>query len=419
VSWEDKRALKLMPMYANRVLNRLRTSPWLRVVFVAVVAAFCAYGLVVGWPQAHAAMGAMDWYPVVIAGFAAVAGSGCMLLAWRALLADLGSPLPMGAATRVLSVSQLGKYLPGAVWAFAAQVELASDYEVPRRRCATTVVTSISVTLGVGLVMAAAGLSLTSSAAAVHYWWALALAPLILVALYPPVLGRLMDRALKLTRRPCLERRPTGAGLAKAAAWTALGWLLWGTQAWLLLRDVTGKGFDTLVLSIGAYALAWCAGTMVVIFPGGIGPREIALIAALAPVAPRGSALVVAVVSRLLMTASDLLWAGAGLMIGRMLARSVSRARRDELADLDNPALPEAIAAQALAAQALAAQAVAAQAVAAQAPEEDGLVAEALPAEAAMAEGTPPGGLPVEQFRPQHGRRVSRDRFPDPKPLPD
>jgi len=292
-----------------------------------VVVAFCIYGLVTEWPQAEAAIDRLDWYPVVGAGLAAVAGSGCMLLAWRTLLADLGSTLPMRAATRVMSVSQLGKYLPGAVWAFAAQLELASDYHVPRRRCATTLVTSLAVTLSVGLVMASVMLSLTSSAAAAHYWWALAVAPLILVGLFPPVLGRIMDRGLALARRPPLERRPTGPGLAKAAAWTALGWLLWGVQAWLLVREVTGEGFNVLLLSIGAYALAWSAGTMVVIFPGGIGPRELALIAALAPVAPRGPALVVAVVSRVLMTGSDLAWAGAGLVIGRLLTRSLARAR--------------------------------------------------------------------------------------------
>jgi hypothetical protein len=308
------------------VLNRLRVSPWLRCGFIAVVVAFCAYGLVVEWPQASTAMGRLEWGPVIGAGLAAVAGSGCMLLAWRTLLADLGSPLGKRAAARVIAVSQLGKYLPGAVWAFAAQVELASDYEVPRRRCATTVVTSLAVTLSVGLVMAAVTLSLTSSAAAARYWWALAAAPLLLIGLYPPVLGRLMDRALALAKRPPLERRPTGPGLAKAAVWTALGWLLWGVQAWLLLRDITGRGPGVLLLSIGAYALAWSAGTMLVIFPGGIGPRELALIAALAPVAPRGSALAIAVISRVVMTASDLLWASAGVVGGRLLARSVRRA---------------------------------------------------------------------------------------------
>jgi Lysylphosphatidylglycerol synthase TM region len=308
------------------VLNRLRVSPWLRAGVLVVFAVGCCYGLASQWPAAQAALSRTDWLPVAGAGVAALAGSGCMLLAWRALLADLGSPLTVPAATRVIAVSQLGKYVPGAVWAFAAQVELARDYQVPRRRCAATVVTSLAVTLGVGLVLAAAGLSLTSASAAARYWWLLAAAPWVLALLYPPVLGRVMDLVLRAARRPPLERRPTPGGIARAAGWTAAGWLLWGAQAWLLLRDVTGQGPGTALLSLGAYALAWSAGTVAVIFPGGIGPRELALIAALAPVAAHGQALAVAVLSRLLMTGSDLAWAGAGLLIGRRVARLVAGA---------------------------------------------------------------------------------------------
>jgi hypothetical protein len=313
-------------LYAVPVLNRLRVSPWLRAGVLAVFAVGCCYGLVSQWPETHAALSQLNWLPVAGAGLAALAGSGCMLLAWRTLLADLGSPLTVTAATRVISVSALGKYLPGAVWAFAAQLELARDYEVPRRRCATTLITSVAVTLGVGLVVAAVALSLTSTAAAARYWWVLAVAPLVLALLWPPVLGRAIDLVLRALRRAPLERRPTAGGIARAAAWTAAGWLLWGTQAWLLLRDVTGKGLGVLLVSLGAYALAWSAGTMAVIFPGGIGPRELALIAALAPVAARGPALVVAVLSRLLMTGSDLAWGGAGLWIGRRLARLIRQA---------------------------------------------------------------------------------------------
>ena len=55
------------------------------------------------------------------------------MLAWRALLADLGSPLPVRVAMRVLFLGQLAKYLPGStVWAVVAQTELAHDYDVPR-----------------------------------------------------------------------------------------------------------------------------------------------------------------------------------------------------------------------------------------------------------------------------------------------
>src|SRR6202012_3139566 len=100
------------------------------------------------------------------------------------------------AAVRTMFVAQLAKYLPGAVWAFAAQVELGNDYQVPRRRNATSVVTALAVTLGTGLLAAAITLPLTSGTAARHYWWALAVTPVILVALYPPVLGRLINKAL-------------------------------------------------------------------------------------------------------------------------------------------------------------------------------------------------------------------------------
>ncbi len=187
--------------------------------------------------------------------------------------------------------------------------------------------------------MAAAALSLTSTAAAARYWWVLAVAPLVLALLYPPVLGRAIDMVLRALRRPPLERRPTPGGIARAAAWTAAGWVLWGTQAWLLLRDVTGKGLGVLLVSLGAYALAWSAGTIAVIFPGGIGPRELALVAALAPVAARGPALVVAVLSRLLMTGSDLVWGGAGLLIGRRLARLVRQAAEKGAGQAGDPGL--------------------------------------------------------------------------------
>jgi hypothetical protein len=388
-----------------------------------MVVCFCAYGLITQWPEAHTAISRLAIYPVIIATGAAAAGSGCMLLAWRALLADVGSPLGLPAATRVLCISQLGKYLPGAVWAFAAQVELASDHDVPRRRCATTVVTSTAVTLGVGLLVALVALALTSTAAAAHYWWALSVAPLILIGLYPPVLGRLMDKALALARRPPLERRPTTRGLAKAAVWTALGWLLWGTQAWLLLRDVTGKGFDVLLLSIGAYALAWCAGTMLIIFPGGIGPREIALIAALAPVVPRGPALVVAVVSRVLMTVSDLSWAGAGLLIGRHLARTAARAGLTgtpglagltSTTDTTSPTAVPGISAEPVPAPALTSSTNGTAAPTARAPK----ATQVRPARKTRTRTGRPGRLDIVH-PPADLHHTVRDRLADPDPVPD
>jgi hypothetical protein len=105
--------------------------------------------------------------------------------------------------------------------------------------------------------------------------------------------------------------------MARALAWTALGWLFFGAHAWLLISRLTTRGVDAFALALGAYALAWAVGFVIIFFPGGIGPRELALIAVLAPVMPSASALVVALASRVVMTVGDLVWAGVGLAVGR------------------------------------------------------------------------------------------------------
>ncbi|MGH3253179.1 MAG: lysylphosphatidylglycerol synthase domain-containing protein [Trebonia sp.] len=303
----------------------MRASPRARLAFLVIVLACCGYGLAAQWPGVHAALGRTRWYSVAGSVVAAMAGAGAMMLAWRALLADLGSPLPVATAARITFVSQLGKYVPGAVWSFAAHVELGYDHRVPRRRGAASVVTALAVAVAVGLAIAALGLPLASAAAARHYRWALAALPVIGVCLCPPVLGWLTDLGLGVIRLPRLERRPTWRGLAVAAGWTVLGWLLFGLQVWLLLADLTGRGADVLLLAVGGYALACSAALVLVVFPNGIGPRELILIAVLAPVLDRPTALALALLARVATTIADLAWGGIGLAIGR-------RARTEEAA---------------------------------------------------------------------------------------
>jgi uncharacterized membrane protein YbhN (UPF0104 family) len=310
----------------------LTRNPWLRAGLLAVAAGLAVYGLASQWDEVHAALAELAWYDVAGAAACVIAGLGCMLLAWRALLAGLGSALPLPAAIRVMFIGQLGKYVPGAVWALAAQVELARDYDVPRRRSTAASLVGMAVTLVVGLIAAGVMLPLTSAHAAGHYWWVLAVTPLAVACLHPRVIRFGLNLALRVLRRPPLEETVGAAAMVRALAWTTLGWLFYGAHAWFLVSDFAGKGgggpdkgIHTFALALGGYALAWAVGFLIIFFPGGIGPREVALIAVLAPVMPSASALVVALASRVVMTTGDLVWAGTGLALGR---RGKSRATR-------------------------------------------------------------------------------------------
>jgi uncharacterized membrane protein YbhN (UPF0104 family) len=175
----------------------------------------------------------------------------------------------------------------------------------------------MAVTLVVGLVAAGVTLPLVSAHAVRQYWWVLAITPLAAACLYPPVVKFGLDLVLRVLRRAPLEGSVGRGGMARALGWTILGWLCFGAHAWFLISVFAGKSGHTFALSLGGYALAWAVGFLIVFFPGGIGAREVALIAVLAPVMPSASALVVALASRVVMTIGDLAWAGAGLAIGR------------------------------------------------------------------------------------------------------
>jgi glycosyltransferase 2 family protein len=299
-------------------LMRLRESRWLRIGLLVLVVGLAVWGLASQWTSVQAALGKLSPWHVVGAAVCVVAGLGCMMLAWRALLADLGSPLPLPAAIRVMFIGQLGKYVPGAVWAVAAQVELARDYDVPRRRSVTASLVGMATTLVVALVVTGVMLPLTSSGAVRQYWWVLAITPLAIACLHPRVVKFLLDLVLRVARREPLEKAVGAGGMARALAWTFLGWGFYGLHSWLLISSFDhGSWTRVLVLSVGAYALAWSVGFLIIFFPGGIGPREAVLIFVLTPVMPAASALIVALASRVVMTLGDLLWAGAGLIIGR------------------------------------------------------------------------------------------------------
>jgi len=300
-----------------RLLAHLRSNPLARLAVLLVVLAFCGYGLAIEWSGVQVVIDRLHWYAFAGSVAAGMAGTWAMMMAWRALLADLGSPLPVLATTRISFVSQLGKYVPGAVWSFAGHVELGYDKGVPRLRGAASVVMALGVAVAVGLVIAAAGLPLASASAARHYLWLLATIPALVACLCPPVLGWLTDRLLGLMRMERLARRPTWRGLAVAVGWSVLGWLLQGLGVWVLLASVSGRGLHVLLLAVAGYALAFSASLLLVVFPGGIGPREVILIATLAPVLDRPAALALALVVRVATTLSDLAWGGIGLLIGR------------------------------------------------------------------------------------------------------
>ncbi|MCD0451185.1 flippase-like domain-containing protein [Actinocorallia sp. API 0066] len=278
----------------------------LKSIFVLTALGCCLYGVVSQWAAITDALSRMS--PPGLAGslIAGLAGLGCWMLGWRALLTGCGAPLPVRATTRIMFLGQLGKYVPGSVWALVGQVELARGYGVARTASGAATLLAMATTVATGCLTAAALLPLTSADAVRTYWWALTLTPVLLGCLHPRIVTWALNLVLRAARRPLLDKPVPTRTMGAAVSWTLLGWACFSVHLWLLLPS------GSPALAGGAYALAYVIGFLVIFAPGGLGAREAALVLALAPVTGQAESLVVALASRAVLTAADLLWAGVG-----------------------------------------------------------------------------------------------------------
>lgn len=308
----------------ERAFGRIRPwfalvrSPWVRGGFLLLAVTLAVVALVAERDAVVEAVRRLSPGLLGAAALATLANVTLALIAWRVLLADLGAALPPRSAARVYLVGQVGKYVPGGVWNVLAAAELGSDHGIARRRTVSSMLVAVLVSANTAALLVLLSAPALRGVVPGPVGLLVALAPLPLLLLHPAVLNGLVGLLLRVTGRDPLSGALCGRGIAVAAGWTVLSWLAVGVQVGLLAVAVGAPPtVGTFVLATAGYAAAWIVGTAVVVVPAGAGARELALVLALAPVLEPGGALVVALLSRALLTATDLVLAGAALAATR------------------------------------------------------------------------------------------------------
>jgi uncharacterized membrane protein YbhN (UPF0104 family) len=188
----------------------------------------------------------------------------------------------------------------------------------------------------------AALVTLPFTGGSTHYLWFIAATPLLLACLHPKVLNYLLGVMFKLARRPPLEHPLTARVIAAAVGWSFLSYLLYGAAMWLLAIRVgipAGTGYP---LSVGAFALGFACGFVVILAPAGAGVREVVMIAILSY--PLGvtvfTATAIVLVYRLVTVGGDVIVAGLALANRRSRAdRAEAELKTDPPNDTDSGAL--------------------------------------------------------------------------------
>lgn len=295
-------------------------SPRTAWVLLAASLVLAVQVLVAHRRQALDAVRLLDAPSLAVAVLAAAVGVVCSAAKWRAILADLGHRVPVGAVAQIFLLGQVGKYLPGSVWSMVTETQLAARHGVSKRRSLAASVTAMLVSIGSGAAVILVTLPLRPDVGGGTRWLGLALLPALAV-LHPVVLGRLIDTGLRVARQAPLRVRTSMRGSAVAFGWGLLTWASNGVLVFAIAHPLgLAATWRAAALTVGGYAVAWLAGLVVVVAPVGVGVRDGALVVVLATALPLASAIVVALVARLVLVCVDLALAALTMLAVRRVA---------------------------------------------------------------------------------------------------
>jgi hypothetical protein len=270
------------------------------------------------------------WLVLSVAAFAVFEFVQAQL--WVTMMHALGSPLQASRGRAIWCMTLLGRYVPTSLMMAVSRMALAEREGAPMRVSFVSFVYEMgltftaAVTVGVYFVLELPALQ--------HEPWRFAalVVPIIgLVALDPRVFHRIADYAFHRLGREPLPLSLSRGRVLEFLVLYALAMLIAGFGTYALAHAMHAIPDSHIATCVAAYSVGFAASLVAFILPGGLGARETALAAALAPALPFTVAIAVAVAVRLVQMAVEVAFAFVTpILAKRATGRGIRLAARPE-----------------------------------------------------------------------------------------
>jgi hypothetical protein len=281
---------------------------WLSAAFTLAVLVFVGVKLSQQWPEVSAALASAtpNYYVLGLSCAAVLANYGVLIQVWRMVLKGFGFPIPYWDAARIWTISNLGKYIPGKVWALSAMAVMAEAKGVSPvvAAAAALYITLVNTVVGF-VVVAATGADVLDFNRNISVM--IVLLGLVTVSA-PPLLPWLGARVGRLLGREIVIPRLSAAVIFSVALITAMSWYIYGLAFYLFAGGMLGThmpGGEALYVAI--FAGSYLIGFVALFAPGGSGVREAVMANGLKRAGfATGPAYLVVVASRLWLTVLEI-----------------------------------------------------------------------------------------------------------------
>lgn len=241
-------------------------------------------------------------------------------IAWQRLVLLTGEKLLIKSSFRIIVLSAIGRYLPGGIWDHVGKFALAKEeYGLEGKRTFLSIILNIVLVVLTAVVVFLLSLLFFSEYQSLKFLpYCIALVPLGFVAIYPPLLERLINIVLPRLGKQKLELPFTYLEILKSTFWFFLSWAIVGTALFSLIHAFSPIRIALLPVVVGIYSISWVVGFLTPIAPNGAGVREASLILLLGAIVPLPVTIVSTLSFRLLIIARDVVSAAIGAKLRRL-----------------------------------------------------------------------------------------------------
>jgi uncharacterized membrane protein YbhN (UPF0104 family) len=287
-----------------------------KIAFAVAVAIAIAAALVSQWGELHeaAANARPSWGYIALSCALVLANYALLIQAWRVLLKGWGGSLAFWPSARIWTISNLGRYIPGKVWAIGSLAVMAQSRGVSGAAAVgAALLGSLINTVAGFIVLAATGAGVLELPTVAVIAIVLLGAAILVAPPFLPWLGRVAGR---LARRDIVIPRIPHSAIWIAAAISALSWVLYGVAFRVLAAGVLSRAPGAAGLYTAIFTGSYLAGFLAIIAPGGVGVREVVMAGALKGAGfGTGEAILLVVASRIWLTVLEILPAALFLIV--------------------------------------------------------------------------------------------------------
>lgn len=249
----------------------------LKLSFMVVVFLYFGFYLKANWAEFSQAMFELPLMVIILSTILMAIGHTIRGALWAPVRYEIsGLSMSLWEAIYISSISRLGRYLPGKIWAFAGKAAMSTANKSDLPINSGAVIFEVFYLELILLLFGIVALLLSGFADLFikQFWLIIVAIPLFVFVCVPKVFIIVFNKLLKAIRQNPINSTISKKSLLLIALGNVLAVCFWSYSFILVVSPHVVLNLNEIIGLSGVHAIGWFMGFIVLIAPAGLGVRE-------------------------------------------------------------------------------------------------------------------------------------------------